>query len=160
MLATDTQDLKARLEKLAFEKTIPFCYSCYRRAPTGRCERCGSDDLMRELPGHGVEWGLDWVVRSLIQDNLIPANTEEAFEESVSQCYPETMTVGWLQLDTVSILKEMDPGAWDLAESEWIDGELSDGNLITFDNGSSCYWSHQIEEFLDQVEADNSSEGD
>jgi hypothetical protein len=100
---------------------------------------------MRELAGQGVEWGVDWVIRSLLRDNLTPANTEEAFEESVSQCYPETITVGWLELDTVSVLKEMDPVAWDLAESEWIDSELSDGNLTTFDKGSNYYWSHEIE---------------
>jgi hypothetical protein len=79
-----TQDINARLEKLAFKKTVPFCYSCYRKAPTGRCERCGSDDLMRELSGDGVEWGVDWVIRSLLRDNLSAVNTEEAFEESVS----------------------------------------------------------------------------
>lgn len=31
--------------------------------------------------------------------------------------------------NTVSILKQTDPLPWDLAESEWIDGELSEGNL-------------------------------
>jgi len=149
MHVPDTQDLKARLEELAFKETIPFCYSCYRQAPTGRCEHCGSDDLMRELLGQGVEWGVDWVVRSLLRDNLTPANTEEAFEASVSQCYPETTTVGWLELDTVSILKEMDPIAWDLAKSEWIDSALSEGNLMTFDNGTSYYWAHEIEAYLD-----------
>jgi len=154
MHVPETQNLKARLEKLAFTKTISFCYSCYRQAPTGRCDRCGSDDLMRELPGHGVEWGVDWVIRSLVRDNLTPANTEEAFEESVSQCYPKTTTVGWLELDTVSMLKEMDPVAWDLAESEWIDSELSEGNLITFDNGINYYWTYEVEKYLEEAEND------
>ena len=155
MHVPDTEDLKARLDKLAFQKTSPFCYPCYRQAPTGRCERCGSDDLMRELPGHGV----DWVIRSLLRDNLTPANTENAFEESVSQCYPETITVGWLELDTVSVLKEMDPVAWDLAESEWIDSELNEGNLMTFDNGSNYYWSHEIEKYLDESDAKSGGPG-
>jgi len=155
MHVRETEELKTRLEKLAFKKTIPFCHSCYRQASTGRCERCGSDDLMRELPGHGVEWGVDWVIQSLLQDNLTPASTEEGFEESVSQCYPETTTVGWLELNTVSILKEMDPVAWDLAESEWIDSELNEGNLVTLDNGSKYYWIHDIEEYLDTAENEN-----
>jgi hypothetical protein len=45
----------------------------------------------------------------------------------------------------------MDPISWELAENEWVDAELTDGNLITFDNGSN-YWTHQVEEYLDESE--------
>ena len=149
-----TQEITARLEKLAFKKTMPFCYSCYSKAPTGRCVQCGSDDLMRELAGEGVEYGVDWVIRSLIRDNLTPVETEETFEQSISDCYPETTTVGWLELDTVTVLKEMDPVSWRTAESEWIDAELSDDRLITFDNGSTYYWTQEVEEYLDEAESE------
>jgi hypothetical protein len=47
----------------------------------------------------------------------------------------------------------MDPIAWELAESEWIDSELSESNLMTFDGGSNYYWSHEIERCLDESDA-------
>ncbi len=34
------------LKQIALNRSQPFCYSCYKLAPTGRCETCGSDDLM------------------------------------------------------------------------------------------------------------------
>lgn len=143
--------LTDRLEAFAYKKTNPFCYSCYRKAPTGRCELCGSDDLMRELPGEGVEYGVDWIIKALLREHLSPADTAEAFEESVNQCYSESTAVGWLNLDTVTILKEMDPVSWDMAESEWLDNEVSEENLVTFDNGNTYYWTYEIEEFLAQA---------
>lgn len=151
---TGTEEITARLERLAFKKTNAFCYSCFRTAPTGCCEVCGSDDLMRELPGEGVEYGVDWVIRSLLRENLTPVDTAEAFEQSVSDCYPETVKVGWLELDTVSVLKEMDPVSWEMAEGEWIDHELSDERLMTFDNGGTYYWTHEVEAYLDEAETD------
>ncbi len=51
-------EIQKNLEKLAFKRTKPFCYQCYKVAPTGRCTHCMSDDLMRELEGVGVEYGL------------------------------------------------------------------------------------------------------
>ena len=48
-----------RLEALAFQGTIPFCYSCYIKAPTGRCPNCGTDDLMRLHEETGCEYGVD-----------------------------------------------------------------------------------------------------
>lgn len=146
-------EITTRLEKLAYNKTTAFCYSCYCQAPSGLCLRCGSDDLMRELPGVGVEYGVDWVIESLLRD-LAAVNTAEAFAESVSQCYPETTEVGWLKLNTVTILKECDPISWRIAEGEWIDAELSEGNLFSPDNGNTNYWTHEVEKFLDESEED------
>ena len=51
-------EIKEQLEKLAYERSKPFCYSCYAEAPTGCCESCGSDDLMRLVPEFGCEYGL------------------------------------------------------------------------------------------------------
>ena len=47
--------------------------------------------------------------RFLIRDNRTPVDTAEAFEESINGCYPETTTVGWPELDTVTVLKQIDP---------------------------------------------------
>ncbi|HCM41625.1 MAG: hypothetical protein A2070_00950 [Bdellovibrionales bacterium GWC1_52_8] len=138
-------EIKEKLEQLAIKKSIPFCYSCYRQAPTGRCKTCGSDDLMREMPGVGCEWGTDWIIREILSTELTPVNTEEAFEESVRQCYPETVTVAWMEMDTVSVAKEMDPVSWNVAKAEWESQEADEGNIISFDHGSSYYWTSDLE---------------
>ena len=132
-------EIQEKLEQLALKKSIPFCYSCYRQARTGRCITCGSDDLMRELPGVGCEYGTDWIIREILRTELTPVNTEEAFEESVRQCYPETVTVAWMELDTVSVAKEMDPVSWDLARSEWESQEEEEGNMVSLDGGSTYF---------------------
>jgi hypothetical protein len=44
----------AKLKAVALQKTTPFCYSCYKEAPSGRCQLCESDDLMRYFGGVGV----------------------------------------------------------------------------------------------------------
>ena len=104
---------------------------------------------MYELPGVAVEYGADWLVRKILREQLTPANTLGAFEESVAECYPETVKIGWIEYDTVSALKELDPVSWDMAHGEWVDSQVSDGNLMTFDNGSSHYWVSEIERLIE-----------
>ena len=103
---------------------------------------------MFELPEVGVEYGTDWLLHEFLRAHLDPANTLEAFEQSVAECYPESVKIGWIEYDTVSALKELDPISWDIAHSEWIDSEVSDGNLITFDNGLTHYWVPDLERFI------------
>lgn len=107
---------------------------------------------MRLLDGVGCEWGTDWIVKHIIQENLSPATTSEVFEGVIRECYPETIQVGWLNLDTVSVIKDQDPISWKLAEEEWIDNELEEGNLVTFDNGTTYYWTFDVERFLEKAE--------
>lgn len=133
------------LAQIAFSKSIPFCYSCYTRAPSGTCTTCLSDDLMLECQNCGVEYWVEWIIREILREQLTPANTLEAFEGSVAECYQETVKIGWIEYDTVSALKELDPVSWDMAHGEWVDSQVSDGNLITFDNGSCHYWVSEIE---------------
>ena len=123
-------ELQQQLRNLTLKRTIPFCYSCYQQAPTGVCKSCHSDDLMRLLPGHGCEYGLDWVIAAILREELTPVDTEEAFEESVRSCYPEEVQVGWMSFDTVAVMKEVDPVSWGLAMSEWLDQEVEDENII------------------------------
>lgn len=146
-----TNEMQTKLNELAFKKTIPFCYSCYEKAPSGRCQKCGSDDLMRLLPESGCDWGVDWVIKEILQAELSPADLSEAFEESVRSCYPETVQVGWLELDTVTVLKSMDPVSWDIAQSEYESEELDSETIVTFDNGSTYYWTHEVEALLDSA---------
>ena len=153
------KELKSRLEKLAYQKTKPFCYSCYKIAPSGTCKFCGSDDLMRHLDGVGVEYGIDWVIKSLIEENITSVDTEEEFKNSISECYPEEVKIGWITVDVASTIKELDPNSWRIAESEWIDSEVEDENLVTFDNGSTHYRVSDIEEYLDENEPKLDSTG-
>ena len=144
-------DITKALTQIAISKSIPFCYSCYTRAPSGKCATCFTDDLMFELPGIGVEYGTDWLLREILREHLTPANTLEAFERSVAECYPESVKIGWIEYDTVSALKELDPVSWELAHGEWLDCAASDENLVTFDNGSSCYWTTDLEQLIEEL---------
>jgi len=142
-------EIKEKLEKLAYKKSIPFCYSCYQDAHTGKCQKCGSDDLMRKISSVGVEFGIEWVLHHILETELTPVDTAEAFEESIRSCYPETVQVGWMTLDAVSVMKDQDPISWNIAQSEWESQEAEDGSILSLDNGSTYYWISDIEELLE-----------
>ena len=140
-------ELKPRLEKLSYKKSKAFCYSCYTEAPTGVCALCGSDDLARIMDGIGVEFGIAWVIQHLIESNLIPINTEAAFQEFINECYPATTKVLWLELDSVTIAKEIDPISWEMAKSEFVDSQIDEGFYVTFDDGK-YFSTDDVETFL------------
>lgn len=144
-------DITEALTQIAISKSIPFCYGCYTRAPSGRCAKCHSDDLMFELPGIGVEYGTEWLLQEILREHLTPANTLEVIEQSIAESCPETVKIGWIEYDTVSALKELDPVSWDIAHGEWLESETSDGILITFDNGSNHYWASEIEQLIEKL---------
>ena len=144
------KDIEQNLETIAYQKTIPFCYSCYKEAPTGTCKVCCSDDLMRLFPGSGCEYGTDWVVKELLEENLDSADISDSFEQMIEDCYGETVKVGFLELSTVEVMKDQDPISWDIAKSEYIDNLVEDEQLITFDNGSTHYWVHDVENFIEE----------
>ena len=58
--------------------------------------------------------------------------------------------VGWLDLNTVDALKTMDEVSWDMAKDEYISSLEEDEEIISFDNGSSYYWTSDIEELLEE----------
>ncbi len=97
---------------------------------------------------NGVEYGYDWVIKELITENLSPVNVDEEFEDSIRDCYPETVTVLWMELDAVTIAKESDPISWRIAKDEWLDNEMNDELLIEVD--SKYYRTFEVEKFLDQ----------
>ncbi len=103
---------------------------------------------MRHLDGVGVEWGNDWVIKHILLEELTPVDTEEAFEESVRQCYPEEVTVGWVTVDTVEVLKSQDPTSWRIARDEYIDSLVDNEDIISFDNGNSYYWILEIDHLI------------
>ena len=109
---------------------------------------------MREAAGEGVDWGVSWYLPTLLRDNLTPVNAEEAFEEMVRECYPETVNVAWLELDAVTVLKDSDPLSWRMAMDEYADNQLSDEQWITVDNGATYYSTCEVEHFLDEAESE------
>ena len=104
---------------------------------------------MRLVRGVGVEWGNDWVIEHLISENCTPVDISEAFEDSIRGCYDETVKIGWIEYDVINAIKELDPVSWDVAESDWISNEVSEGNLIEFEH--SYYWLHDIETFVNET---------
>ncbi len=142
-------EIQQKLEQLAYERTTPFCYGCYIKAPKDVCPQCHSDDLMRHLDGVGVEWGNKWVIKHILQEELTSVDIDEAFEESVRQCYPKEVTVGWITVDTVEVLKSQDPTSWRIARDEYIDSLEQDEELISFDEGLNYYWLHDLENLLE-----------
>lgn len=143
----DKKEIETNLEKIAFARTTPFCYSCYEKAPSGRCLTCGSDDLMRHLGDIGVEYGTDWVIKSIIHEELTAIDVKEAFEESISDCYESTVKIGWIEYDTVSAIKELDPHSWEMAQNEWLEFEQDDDRIIEI--GGRYYWFNDVEQFID-----------
>ncbi len=142
-------ELKTKLEKLALQKSKPFCYSCYKACPTGVCSTCHSDDLMR-LTSSGCEYGLEWVIKELLNENLSSIDVDEAFEESVgSTLESETIHVGWMTLDAITVMKEQDPISWNIAKSEWENFEESEGNILSPDNGNTYFWTYEVEAFIE-----------
>lgn len=71
-------------------------------------------------------------------------NIDEIFEESIRSCYPETTKVGWMNFDTVDLIKSQEPLFWEIARDEYLDGLTRDEQVISFDNGKTYYWKNEI----------------
>ena len=140
-------EILEKLEKLAYEKSKPFCLGCYKEAPTNRCQSCGSDDLARLLPGCGIDWSVDFIIEEIVREHCTPIDMNKAFEDSMRECYDETTTVGWMKLDTVTVMMEQDPICWRIAQGEWEDSQVEDEQIITFD-GSTYYSISDVEGML------------
>ena len=137
-----------QLTALAFQVSKPFCYLCYREVKTSHCPKCGTDEFMRIMDGVGCEYGTEWIIEEILRQHLEPVNQEETFESMIEDCYPMETKVGWMDLNTVDVLKTMDEISWDIAKDEYISSLEEDEELISFDNGSTYYWVHDIEELL------------
>jgi hypothetical protein len=141
------EEIKKKLEELAFKRTTPFCYMCYQKVPTGICKDCGSDDTMRYLDGVGVEYGTQWVIESIIEEELNQADINESFEQMMNDCYPEEVQVGFLKVNVSDTIKTLDPIMWNIAKGEHESSLEEDEELITI--GNKSYWVHEVETFLE-----------
>ena len=75
---------------------------------------------MRVMDGVGREWGTEWVIEGILRQHLEPVNQEENFESMIEDCYPTETKIGWMDLNTVDILKTTDEVSWDIAKDEYI----------------------------------------
>lgn len=103
---------------------------------------------MRLVQGVGCEWGLDWVIQHILETELTPVDLEESFEESIRQCYPETTKIGWMEFDTVTLMKENDPIGWRCALAYFEFEEMNEERIISFDNGATYYRTDDVELLL------------
>lgn len=142
-------ELKDRLVSLAYKKSSAFCYTCYKKVEDKNCNICGSDDLMRELEGVGVEYGVDWIISHLIRESVQEVDVENIHDEMMREIYGEEVEVGPFKFDPVDIIKTMDPVSYKMSVSDYIDSLVDDEQLITFDNGGSYCWTSSVELFLD-----------
>ena len=139
-----------QLTALAFQVSKPFCYLCYREVKTSHCPKCGTDEFMRLMEGIGVEYGTEWVIEEILKEHLKPVNQDKTFESMIEDSYPTDTKVGWMDLNTADVLKTMDEVSWDMAKDEYISSLEEDEEVISFDNGSSYYWTSDIEELLEE----------
>lgn len=137
------QEIKSKLKELAFERTIPFCYGCYIDCPDGRCKECGSDDLMRHLPGDGVEYGTEWVIESIVSEEVEAVDTDEIFEQMMEECYGTEIQIGFIKSNISCAIKSLDPIAWDLAKGEYVDSLIQDEQVLQI--GRDYYWISDLE---------------
>ena len=140
-----------QLTALAFQESIPFCYGCYVKAPTGTCHNCGSDDLMRLLESVGCEYGTEWVIEEILKEHLKPVDKEKIFEQMIEDCYPTDTKVAWVEINTIDILKEMCPCDWKLACDNYIYNLEQDEEIMSFDNGSTYFWTSDIENLIEEI---------
>lgn len=142
-------DIQDRLEQAAYKASQPFCYGCYKLAPTGRCKQCGSDDLMRHVEGVGVEYGTDWIISHLIETHCTPVDGDEMFEELLDECYPE-VTVGGCCWSPSQVMKELDPVCFNIGVTENLDSMVEDDQL--YEHDGDYYTLDDIEDMLDELE--------
>lgn len=158
-----TEELEDQFRALAYDRTEPFCYSCYRivgnehdkvyavaaQSIEGNsysletwdaethgyfCHKCGSDDLMRHLEGVGVEWSIEWVIESLIESECGLVDEEAAYDELLDELYPP-YEIGYSKFFASDILKENDPICYRIGKQEHFDDQVHEGILIEC-NGS------------------------
>lgn len=101
-----------------------------------------------ELPGSGVDWNCDWVVREILAEHIEAVDLVEAFEQFVVDCYGKTVKVAWITFDTATAVSDLDPLSWKMAIDEFAGGECDAGNLCTFDGGNRYYWVRDVERFI------------
>ena len=143
-------ELKQKLQQVAIKHCRRFCLSCYVPAVNGRCPECHSDDLAYERESSGVNWSVDFVIEELLQENLTSVDLDSMFEESMRDCYSDSISIGFLKnIDVCDAIRSIDPVAWDIARSEFESFEESDERIVSFDGGGTYYSTYEVEEYVE-----------
>ena len=142
-------DLKDKLEVLAYAVTDNFCYGCYRVVKGERCPLCGSDDFMRHLPGVGVEYGTEWVIEHLIKEHCTPIDAEELFEELLNETC-EMVKIGTLEYEPGCVLRNIDPVAFSCGVSDMLS---DDEQYIEVDG--QYYNVYDVENMIEELSDEN-----
>ncbi len=138
-------ELKDKLQTIAFDVTDNFCYGCYRVVKGDFCPSCHSDDFMRHLDGVGVEYGTDWVIEHLIKEHCEAIDAEEQFENMLDQCY-DTVKVGCCEWDAGYVMKELDPVGFRCGVSDYL---ADDEQFVEVD--SEYYQVSDIENMIEEL---------
>ena len=69
----------------------------------------------------------------------------------IEDCYPMDTKVTWVEINTIDILKEMCPCDWKLACDEYIYNLEQDEEIMSFDNGSSYFWTSDVENLIEEI---------
>jgi len=138
-------NLKERLDALAFKVTDNFCYACYRVVKGDRCPNCGTVYFMRHLHGVGVEYGTEWVIEHLIKENCSPIDAEEEFEELLNEI-SNTVKIGSLEYDPGYVLRNIDLVAFRCGISDML---ADDEQYAEID--SEYYHIYDIENMIDEL---------
>src|SRR5690606_7790220 len=115
--------------------------------PDGQRETCGSDGLMRHLEGVGVEYGTEWDMKDIHEEEVVEVDLEESYEQMIDDLYSEENQIGTIKTGISSAIKELDPIAWDMAKTEHLDSLIEDESVIEFDG--KYYWKHELESLVE-----------
>ena len=149
-------ELYEQVERVADHRTVPFCYSCYIDAPSGRCVRCGNDDLMRHLSGVGVEYCYDWVIEHLLRqevEEIDEEQQEELYMQMLDDSYGDEVKVGFLTVNTGRAVKDLDPIAFQQALNDYF---LDDEYIEV---SGRLFLVHSIEEWVEKQEVPETDNG-
>lgn len=127
-------EIKEKLQEMAHEASRPFCYSDYVKVEADengqyRCPKCGSDDLMREVEGVGVEWGYDWVMEHLVETQGERVDIEELYRDLLDDIY-EPVRFGELEYSPSAVLEAVDPVAFRIGAQENAGSAVEDSLMV------------------------------
>jgi len=129
-----SEKIKEALREKAHDASRPFCYSDYMTVEENedgefRCPKCGSDDLMREIEGVGVEWGYDWVIDHLVVTEGEQVNIEELYRDLLDEVY-EPIKFGELEYCPSQVLEAVDPTAFRMGCNDNADSLMEDDQIV------------------------------
>lgn len=139
--------IKEALKERAHDISRPFCYSDYITVEADkdgdyRCPRCGSDDLMREVEGVGVEWGYDWIIDHIVETEGEKVDIEELYRDLLDEIY-EPIKFGELEYCPSQVLEAVDETAFRMGCNDNADSLVEDGQLVCL-NGNYFRIEHLL----------------